>query len=62
MQLVTRCMQIIPYKLQETLWGCIVVSSFISKVDFTHIVDTAMDIRHELADGLAQFRLECTII
>ena len=49
-----------PYKLQETLWSCIVVSPFISKVDFAHIIDTSMDIWHEFADGLAQFRLEYT--
>ena len=40
-----RCICIFPpYELQETLWSCIVISSFISKVDFAHIIDTSVDI------------------
>ena len=40
MQLAT----VVSYKLQETLWSGVVVSSFISKVEFTHFIDTSVDI------------------
>ena len=38
------------YELQEALWSGVVVSPLIGKVDFAHVIDTAVSIGHELAD------------
>ena len=46
------------YELEEALWSGVVVSPLIGKVDFAHIIDTAVSIGHELADRLTQFRLQ----
>lgn len=46
------------YQFQKALWCGVVVSSFIGKVEFAHVVDTAMSKGHEFADGGVERRLK----
>ena len=53
------CEGVSTYQLKEALRSGIVVPPFISQVDFTHLIHTAMDVCHEMTNRLTYLRLQC---